>query len=68
MVVVAVLLNNIKLRDLRIHPNKQKCISSLIPVNPSFYVYIILNELNIIASYHNSLKKNCYMLKYENLT
>jgi hypothetical protein len=34
----------------------------------NFYVYIILKELNIIASNHNSLNKHCYMIKYENLT
>ena len=27
------------------------------PVNPSLYVYIILKELNTIASNHNSFKK-----------
>ena len=29
---------------------------------------IILKELNTIASNHNSFKKNCYMIKYENST
>ena len=37
-------------------------------VNLSFYVYIILKELNTIASNHNSLKKICYMIKYANST
>ena len=41
---------------------------SRIPVNRSFYVYIILKELNIIGFNHNSLKKKSYMKKYEDST
>ena len=46
------------LRDLNWNKNiVLYCIGSRIPVNPSFYVYIILKELDTIASNHNSLKK-----------
>jgi hypothetical protein len=41
---------------------KQKCTCSLI--KPSFYVYFILKEMNILAS-NSNLKKKCYMLKYK---
>ena len=57
--------NFIKLCDLiRIHlkTKKQKCTGSLI--KPSFYVYFILKEMNILAS-NSNLKKKCYMLKYK---
>jgi hypothetical protein len=39
-----------------------------IPVNLSFYVYIILKELNTIASNHNSFKKIIMMIKHSILT
>ena len=43
--------NNIKLCDLKVHLNTpQKCTSTEIPINLSFYVYIIPKETNIITS------------------
>ena len=36
---------------------QKKCTRSEIPINPSFYVYIISKETNIIASNSNKKKK-----------
>ena len=41
--------NNIKLRGLKVKYRKQKkCTHSEIPINLSFYVYIIPKETNIL--------------------
>ena len=60
--------NNIKLRGLKVHLNtkktKNKCTRSEIPLNMSFFVYIIPKETNILQIH---IKKKRKWLKIKNL-